>query len=594
MTTFLAYSPVFLFVSSFGTFLLGTALARLVRSGEGAKTFRLELGVVLLALCGLFEVITIPVGLKLLLGILTGLTIGGCATVSPKKVPSPDLGSTVTVLSVLGIVLLAAGVRIPNLGEFGLRIDEPKHLKTALGYLRTGEYVKWDFVRKEPGDAYSRAFLHTKSIALSFRIFGENLGTARLVSFLWGLLLFVPLWGLATILQLRNYERILLFFWVALSPYFMSLSRWMRFYSAFTTLLLAALVCLYWFLHDGRTRKAYWYGGLGMVCLILALHLQLVGFLCLVGIGGYLAASHFLEGETGVSMTRLLVAGVATVGLVFFVMSEPGRWFFYLSDSGSTWGELAGTLTFRPLYATYLFGEPYGYLIGGLILAVLFVYREGHSREQYFYWLVAVPLLGFVLGARRFPQVRFVGHLYPISFALLLLGTRRICSVLSQGRQLVYCLLFGFLTVIVPLYSLPVDLNRVWAGEMGYVGFPGTDSPRYSNWIRDFPPLVNQGDVVAIYNLPDYYAPRLKDTGATLDWVSRSKQPQPALTVKDLRQYAQRYERVWVVTLRRFHGLENDVVQHLETYYRKVTVPKVYGNIVIYYREGVPRAAATG
>lgn len=589
MTTFVAYSPVFLFASSFGTFLVAALLARFVRSAEHRGTLRLELGIVLLALCGLLEVLTVPVGFKLLLGVFAGLTVGGCSGVSQEQRPSLDSGRTLTVLVVLGIVLLAAGVRLPNLGDFGLRIDEPKHLKTAIGYLRTGDYVKWDFVRGGPGDAYSRGFLHTKSIAWSFRLFGESLASARFVSFVWGLLLFVPLWGLGTILQLRNYERIILLSWVALSPYFLSLSRWMRFYSAFTTLLLAALVCLYWFFHEKRAVRASLYGGVGTACLLLALHLQLVGILSVVGIGGYLLVSRVSGDTPNVSTNRLLVGGVATAGLIMFVLSEPGRWFFYLSDSGSTWGELAGSLTFRPLYATYLLGEPYGYLLGGLVVGVLLVYRSNRSGEQFIIWVVAVPLLGLVLGARRFPQVRFVGHLYPLTFALLLLATRRVSALLARGRRLVFLLLFGFLTVIVPFHSIPDDLPRVWAGEMGYVGFPGTDSPRYSNWISDFSALVNRGDVVAVYNLPDFYAPRLKETGATLDWVPRSKQPQPDLTVKQLRDFAQRYDRVWVVTLRRFHGLDKNVVQHLEDSFQTVTAPERYGNIVIYYRDGVRR-----
>ncbi|MFB6346953.1 MAG: hypothetical protein ABEK50_14600 [bacterium] len=590
MTYFVAYSPVIVFTSTLAAFLA----ARLLVTGLGfnrKKTDTLVLiAAFLVGLSGLASVLVIPVGYKMLVGILTGVLAGWSLRDDDQlqyllRCPNWFYLSTLVL-----ILLLAFFVRYNQIGEFGIRIDEPKHLKTAVGYLRTGELRKWNFSDGVIGDSYTRAFLFTKMVAWSFTVLGPGLFQARLVSLVWGLLLFVPLFGLTKILGMRKSELLILFSWVAFSPYLIASSRWVRFYSFFTTLIVSVLICFYWFLYHENDLYAYSAGGAGLLFMTVALHLQLIGLLPVAGILVHVVIQSYRNPDDNpISYDRIMIGGAVTLGLLGFIVTPPGRYFFYLSDSGSAVGELANQLTFRPLYAVYLLGEPFGYLLGGLITAVLLTPTDRSNEYRYFFWTVFLPVLCYLFGARRYPQVRFIGYLYPITFVLFLDGARRLIAGVKTTSRIVSLLLFILVVLVVPFHDLPSDLNRLWAGEMGYVGFPGTASPKYKNWIRDFPQFVTGRDSVIGYNLPDIYAPAIQSSGANVHWVARSKRPQPEISLAEIKRFEAESSRVWLITLRRFHGLGKDVLRYLNSNYEKISAPSDYGNLVIYYRDSENR-----
>lgn len=71
-------------------------------------------------------------------------------------------------------------------------MDEMYSLHVGEGVLRTGEWVKWDFVSNCDYGEYSRAWIFYGITALFFKVFGTNMITARAVSVVCGVL-FVPI-----------------------------------------------------------------------------------------------------------------------------------------------------------------------------------------------------------------------------------------------------------------------------------------------------------------------------------------------------------------------------------------------------------------
>lgn len=163
-------------------------------------------------------------------------------------------------------VCTAAGfwVRFANLGDNNFQNDEFYHIEAGVGYLKTGEFVLWDFLKEQPYQEYKRAWIYTWQVAQSIRVFGENEFAARLPSVIWGTAL-LPL--LALFGWKATGYRLVGVFAVLLATFDQSLiwsSRISRMYSMFVFLVILSVFLVFQALHK-RYKKFFlhpgWYMG---------------------------------------------------------------------------------------------------------------------------------------------------------------------------------------------------------------------------------------------------------------------------------------------------------------------------------------------
>lgn len=147
--------------------------------------------------------------------------------------------------AVILLILTGIFLRFHALGDFDFRDDEYPHFSTAVGYLKTGEFVRWNFLDDSPGEGYTRAWPFTWQVAQSFKIFGVSRFSGRLISFLWGVL-FLPLIYLIT-KRITNSKKVALLtlLLIALDPYLIFLSRWTRMYQTFVVLFFLMVYFFY-------------------------------------------------------------------------------------------------------------------------------------------------------------------------------------------------------------------------------------------------------------------------------------------------------------------------------------------------------------
>lgn len=164
----------------------------------------------------------------------------------------------------VGIVLLftvlAGWVRLAHLGSVNLYNDEYYQFETAVGWLKLGEWVRYDYYNADAGKPYDRAKLFIIQVAASIHTFGETEAAGRLPAALWGVLL-IPVVMLALFAVTKHH-------WIAYVSGFIlifdqlsiGLSRYVRMYSMLMVLLVLVVTFCYLLFETHGWKKRFGYG----------------------------------------------------------------------------------------------------------------------------------------------------------------------------------------------------------------------------------------------------------------------------------------------------------------------------------------------
>jgi Dolichyl-phosphate-mannose-protein mannosyltransferase len=182
----------------------------------------------------------------------------------------------------VGLFVVGVALHSINLGQEPLRTDELYHVLGARGYLEHGEPRIADGV-------YERARYFTAAIALAFRAFGEGPVVGRLLPVICGSMLvsLMFVWVRSVAGQTAAWLAAIAFL---TSPFATNVFRDLRFYAPFTLLFWLAAMAVYAASTAERPSPARlaWLTLAGAVCLAVALHLQSLTFIGLVGLGLWL------------------------------------------------------------------------------------------------------------------------------------------------------------------------------------------------------------------------------------------------------------------------------------------------------------------
>lgn len=416
-------------------------------------------------------------------------------------------------IGVIVVFLLAIYVRASGIGDYGLRLDETFHFQTAIGYLKSGQFRMWEFVTGELGEPYHRAFLYSWQVALAFDWFGSQLVYGRLVSLVWGLLLFVPVLWIGFKLRLSYYWSLWLALVLALSPYAITISRWLRLYAMFDVLFLSLIPVLFWVAYSASGSNRLLSGVLAIGLMVPAVETHLMTLTLVLSLLGFLWGERFRGNEPVNSRRELMVftaiLTVLTIGGVVYFQDKIIQ-------------EINSGIRISWNYPVLLYRDLFGYGLGALVGLVTLSVTRRTPFERYLWWVIGVPLVILMLGTERLIQFRYAGHLVLLVLPLFALAAQRLTDQLLNEKQFLAAILLGLLVLSSPLADLDRRLGYIRDGNFGYVHFLGQKSPNYRPMVEDLKPLLNDGHYVLTVYFYDYYRAKLATTGAEVDNVGGS------------------------------------------------------------------------
>lgn len=236
---------------------------------------------------------------------------GGRAIMAKEKFKTPLLGHMLRwmyregwfySIAVILLILIGIFLRFYALGDFDFVTDEYFHFSTGVGYMKTGEFVRWNFLADSPGEEYKRAWPFTWQVAQSFKIYGVSLFSGRLISFFWGILFLPLVYPITKRITDSRKVAILTLLLISTSPYLIFLSRWMRMYQMFVVLFF---VMVYFFyigfeyqhtekVEDNRLMKWFYrrdinplYISISAILFFIALNVHILSLFFLLGIAFY-------------------------------------------------------------------------------------------------------------------------------------------------------------------------------------------------------------------------------------------------------------------------------------------------------------------
>lgn len=375
--------------------------------------------------------------------------------------PSWVFVGTASVILLFGLV-----IRLPGLNDYGLIIDEITHVKEAHRYLLQHEAMGALF---DPGFLrYRRSWLYTWQIILAMDLGGVSLRNLRMVSLAWMTAMILPILALARLLRFRRVQTLLWLWWLIVSPFFITLSRWIRMYSMFFTVFLATVVCVYHYL-TVKTHRGSWGWGIGALMLaLISTHLHALTLTALPGLILYLVWERIRSvSPDALVLKRGRVLGLlAGIGLLLgFVVLFPNGYGVYLSGSGPSLSEVNFSLSFRHLFPVFLVHEPLGWPLGGLLLGAVLLLCRRSPAERFLLCLVVTVTLGLVFFTERYMAFRYIGHVIPLAQALVILGAFRLLDSFHPSIRRAPSLTLLALMVILPAYELPERLPSIWNGS---------------------------------------------------------------------------------------------------------------------------------
>lgn len=263
-------------------------------------------------------------------------------------------------LGVFAVVFaLGAWFRIAEVNHFALQNDEYFHVNTAIGYVHTGEYVRWNTLTDTSGKVYERAWPYTWQVAKSIQLFGEHEWTFRLPALIWGLIILILLPVVVYCFTRSTSAALLATLFVVFDSGFVWSSTYTRMYSLFVVVCCAAFF-LFWKTFR-RKEQPYWQRWVWFAASVVGIYFS------------------SLVHQSGL----ILFVGLFVLGALMFLRNPQNRWYrdAFLCMVGV--GILAGIVhLIHPFLPTY------------------FITFDKSATDKYLFYPVqnlTVPLLGILL-----------------------------------------------------------------------------------------------------------------------------------------------------------------------------------------------------
>lgn len=388
-----------------------------------------------------------------------------------------------TLLILAGIVVLAAGLRMHNLGNNAFAADEFPVVGSAYAYFETGEWNVWDFNTNMAENADtavggSQIPMYEWQVAQAFRFSNPTEATARSVSVLWGIVSVGAIFLAAYMFSRKRIIGLIAAFLFAVSISGIVLDRYVGIYAMFTPVFLLFSVTvfrLYDYEYRGKISffQAVWkYFGLNGMYVVPAL---------VLGYGSFLLSqsSFFIIPVFGVyALWRLVVEQRQTTSLGNKYGLTVGL-FAFATIIGLLFHLKAivvaiGTLSFFAHYSSYLtvvsrdFWHPLFWVLFSLFGVRFLTKRMALGREAV--WLSAsflTPLLFVMFLHKGNAGAPYIFFIQPFLLILVSVGAYAF-ALLSvayfneRKKERVFFWAIAFVILLVPNYGYFVWENNTY------------------------------------------------------------------------------------------------------------------------------------
>lgn len=356
------------------------------------------------------------------------------------------------------ILLLVFGfwLRADNLGVIDFQNDEFFHLDTAKGYLETGRFVMWDFIKQEPTADYIRAFPYTWLVAQSFKVFGVSELAGRLPSLLFGFLL-LPLLFYLTFKITNN--KIVALLPLALFVFDNSLiwsSRICRMYSMFVFFVAIATYLIYKGLENKNNKINYYFLLSGGVFFIFSYIIHEATLLLGLGFLIYFLLNIKQKKYQVLSAISLLIL------ISFFLINS-----FIAALTTNDFFTVRANPNF--VYFFYPFNQlRAGALIGWFILFLGVFLWPKREQIKIYYLCLSVPItLYFVFFAERYAAKKYLLFIIPFILILFADSFYLFFKKIFATKYFYYILIISFI-IIGPRFILRYESKEVHGFKTAY------------------------------------------------------------------------------------------------------------------------------
>lgn len=492
------------------------------------------------------------------------------------------------------IVLLAAVVRLYDLGNNSFVADEFLDMNSSYGYFKTGEWKAWDFnfgrvAEMNINDARDeRAFVYKAQVAGLFHFLPPTEATGRFVSVLWGLFSVVLLFWTGYFFTGKKGVGLVAAFLFAVSISAIIFDRRLRMYAMFFPVFLAFATTLYAFFEREYTGKIQWMKALWQRYGVNTLYL-----IPLVFLGGLSFLTHQLSG----SIVPIFGIYLLVMALVSWKRDRSLRnKYAVLFGLGLLGGILA--VLFFPQYVRsftaglVFFDNHYSYLtyvlrdfahpLLGLLVVIYGAFvigkKIGRPKEALYLSLCAlVPLAMAIWLWRRNAGPQYI--FFAQSFLLILTGAgvfglvRFIQDTFPQIGMKKLMLSFLLILMLLPNWGYFLEENNT------YHETSSGSNPNYRKVFDYFKKNKQEGDVLITRNFRNYYFSGAKvsvyDFGGELS--------EKKFSLAELQAIMAAHPHGWlIVSLNDYDYISNDAEVFFKKNMERVSNSQVRGAVEVY------------
>lgn len=358
----------------------------------------------------------------------------------------------------IGVIsLIGFWLRISHLGQVNLYNDEYYQFETAVGYLKTGQWARYNFYTQQAEAEYKRALPFTAQVVASLKVFGISEAAARLPAVGWGTLLIPIMMGLVWWLTKQPWLAYGVGTVLVFDDFMIGLSRYVRMYTMLIVCGVIVAAAVYAFA-EAKTHRRWWWLGVAAVTSVVSL-------------------SIFKELTLAVFGAIAVYVFIRTVA--FVIRRQPhDRWWALLGAAGALSIVVAIILqllgyNIYPADAIILRGRPHWeYLLELYLnwrvpfLAYVFfmigVATQWRQRGSFILYgaVLSVVVVGyFVFLSHRWEAQRYISFVIPWVTLVTVTGfiatLRFIWGIMPQRRWLQVPLIMGAIFLTGPWLSFP-------------------------------------------------------------------------------------------------------------------------------------------
>jgi len=343
-----------------------------------------------------------------------------------QKLKAHKVPALVVLVAIIG---LSSTILLHKLDDYDFWSDEKQVTQAAAGYYHTGEFQQWDFIKEKPvnGKEFDRNFPHLWLISQSYKVFGVNEWSSRIVSVLGGIL-FVLLGYFILTYFFKNKFIILLFLAsFAFYPEEIILFRWTRMYGILTPYFLIQFTLAYKtlttqgkfnFKNEALNSFFSKYLDFNYKYLLIFIPMTIFGYWVHKSTTFTLPALFIFIIYLAVTEKRPRFFIAIALGIIILIA---GLIFFprYVPTHVMTWFGKNNIIYYEFLYFFPLTKELALSILAIGTSLLYFIKKKDHRQKlTYFYIMSAFVLVLFVFVITYDISFRYVSFLVPVSMAL--------------------------------------------------------------------------------------------------------------------------------------------------------------------------------